>query len=238
MLSQLDFTLQTGAIDRVQSELAVKVHGALMHMLPADDAAALHRQERHPYALFLYPSELPDRFLGRLTALTDSMQRLTDIAADIRTLPVHGLDRPALWTVQEYRRGLRFSELPVSGGRVRTLRFLTPAVYKLNSKPCSFPDLPRLFHSAIAKLWTFEQISVSEEDFRLACQEMFVSDWGFERVEYNITGRMQQSMIGFMSVQLPQDAAQAALLNTVFSYAAFSGVGARTSLGMGGFLYL
>ena len=238
MLSQLDFTLQTGALDRVQSELAVKVHGALMHMLPEEEAAALHRQERHPYALFLYPSEQPDCFLGRLTALTDTMQLLTDIAADIRTLPVHGLDQPAVWTVQEYRRDIRFSELKFSGGRQRTLRFLTPAVYKIHSKPCAFPDLSRLFHSAITKLRTYEQINVSEENFRLACQEMFVSDWGFDRVQYNITGKMQQSMIGFMQVKLPQDAAQAALLNTVFSYATFSGVGARTSLGMGGFLYL
>ena len=238
MLSQLDFTLQTGALDRVQSELAVKVHGALMHMLPEEVAAALHRQERHPYSLFLYPSDQSGLFLGRLTVLTDNLQILTDTAAKIRTLPVHGLIKPAVWKVQEYRRGIRFSELSVNGGRQRTLRFLTPAVYKINSKPCSFPDLSRLFHSVIAKLRIYEQIIVSEEEFRLACQEMFISNWGFEQVEYNITGRMQQSMIGFIRVQLPQNSAQTVLLNTVFSYSTFSGVGARTSLGMGGCLYL
>lgn len=170
-------------------------------------------------------------FRGTITGSSDDLKLLAGLLQqrDLR----FGRSKTA-----QYAKGLCKGCMKTGGSRQRTLRILTPAVYKLHSKPCAFPDLPRLFHSVIAKLRVYENITVSDEDFRLACQEMFVSDWGFERVEYNITGRMQQNMISFMQVQLPQDAAQEALLNTVFSYATFSGVGARTSLGMGGFLYL
>lgn len=57
MIHQLDFTLYIDLIPGLDSELAVKLQGALLNQIPETLAAELHRQELRPYSLYVYSQD-------------------------------------------------------------------------------------------------------------------------------------------------------------------------------------
>ena len=234
MIQQLHFSIQGQPESRLDSELSVKLHGWLMHQIPQELAAAYHSNALRPYALYLCPAAADGTQSGLLSILREDASVIAEALAAAEKIPIGGMKTPLRCTVQESEQYyLRDAVHALTGDRLR-LRFLSPAVYKLNSQPCCFPDLPRLFHSALEKMALFEGIAVSEDAFRQALAAVRITDWQLSHSPFLITGRTQQGMHGMIELILPQDEALSRMLKTVFVYAQFCGVGARTAMGMGG----
>lgn len=235
MIHQLDFTLNTRLVSDLDSELAVKLQGALLNQIPGNLAEELHRQELRPYSLYVYPQD-EKSFRGQLTVLEDRAFALLEAVMKMDSFTICGNPQPAILSERHYSGSINFCEsLPAFQRTKLRINFVTPAMYKLHSVPCSFPDLPRLFHSVIVKLNKFEGIELSEEQFREALAEVRVAEWKLNNVQYRVTGRVQPGMIGYAELILPQDKLMRETLTKVLFYAEFCGVGARTAMGMGGF---
>lgn len=235
MIHKLDFTLHTDLNPNLDSELAVKLQGALLNRIPEPLAAELHRQELRPYSIYVYPQDTK-YFRGQLTVLDDHALALIDAAMKMESFKIYGNPQPAILTEQKYSGPIYFGESSFGFQKSKLqIRFITPAMYKLHSIPCSFPDLPRLFHSVIVKMNTFENINISEEQFRQALAEIRVIEWQLNNSQYRVTGRIQPGLNGYANLVLPQNEVMREILSKVFCYATFCGVGARTAMGMGGF---
>lgn len=234
MIKQLHFSIQGQPECRLDSELSVKLHGYLMNRIPQELAAAYHSNALRPYALYLCPAASDGTQIGLLSILREDAAVIAEELTAAKHIPIGGMKTPLRCTVQESEQYyLRDVVQVLTGNRLR-LRFLSPAVYKLNSQPCCFPDLPRLFHSVLEKMALFEGVVVSEEAFRQALAALRITDWQLSHSPFLITGRSQQGMHGMIECILPQDEALSRLIKTVFVYAQFCGVGARTAMGMGG----
>lgn len=234
MIQQLHFFIHGQPERRLDSELSVKLHGYLMHRIPRELAAAYHSNALRPYALYLCPAAADGTQSGRLSVLREDAAVLAEALTAADRIPVGGMKTPLRITAgapeQFY---LREAVDALTGNRLR-MRFLSPAVYKLNSQSCCFPDLLRLFHSVLDKMALFEGVLISEEAFRQALSAMRITDWQLSQSPFLITGRAHQGMHGVIECVLPQDEALSRMLKTVFVYAQFCGAGARTAMGMGG----
>ncbi len=91
MLKQYDFSFSSQGIGNVYSELAVKIHGVLMHSVPGEIAVKMHEKKYHPFSLFCVPSEDGSRIITRVTALCEDADSIVDTASSLDTIDIKGM---------------------------------------------------------------------------------------------------------------------------------------------------
>ena len=229
MLRQYDFTMKIPEIEKVYSEIAVKVHGAFMYHIPEQDARRLHEQKYHPFSVYCVPAAEKNTVQTRVSSLHESCDVVVNTAA--------GLD-----SAEIIQKGEIFSTsleelLPRTSGRKYRLLFLTPSAFKTAGKETGFPDVTMHFISVIRRMNEFEGEHLEFDDFRKIFYHCRFGEWQFQQYDYNISGIHVSGMTGHAEIVLPDDAAEQELLKKVFLYASFSGTGGRTGMGMGGFFF-
>lgn len=233
MIEQFCFRISDIPDTVLDSELAVKLHGVLMNRIQPDLAARFHTQSLRPYALSVFPTEQNGVYSGKLHILHEAAASLADALLAEENVFIGGLRKPVpIAVTQQETLYLRAETDSLCSSRLR-ICFLTPAMYKVKSLPCSFPDLPRLFHSVLVKMRQFEGVNISDDVLRQVLSEIRIYNWKLQSAAYKITGRAEHGMMGMIECTLPQEESANRLLKTVFRYASYCGIGAKTALGMG-----
>ena len=237
MLKQLDIAFKAKDISNVQSELAVKIHGAVMHSIPQDKAELMHVPRYHPFSLFTVPYENDGIFVTRLSSLSKEADCILETVQQMESINIKGIHKPVsiIKTGNIITTDLDNIANSYDGRRYR-LTFLTPSGFKILGHETSFPDVSMHFLSVINRLNEFENMNIDFDDFRKLFYELTIDDWQLKNVSYNITGRLIPGMIGHMDVFFPKESEKTRLLKRILLYACFSGTGGRTGMGMGGFI--
>ena len=233
MLKQYDFSFPLPDPALVRSEFAVKLHGALMHSISGEDAGRLHERKMHPFSLYCIPGEGGQTVLARISTLGREGEPLLRAAQEMRTFFIPGVGKLPVTPGSTMETELTDIAAQLRGERFR-LMFLTPSCFKSGGRETGLPDITMHFHSVLRRMEAFEGEHIETDDFRRAFCRCRFGDWTLEQVRYNISGLMLSGMTGYADVTLP-GGAESELLQRVFAYAAFSGTGARTGMGMGGF---
>lgn len=219
--------------DKIDSDLAVKFHGAAMQFISPHNAQLLHNGKSHPISLYTTVNE--NIITLNAFSLTDEMYDFVDYFDKCTAIEIFGATKPAVKIHSEIK-DVSFPEyLKSVTGDIVKLNFVTPAMFKQNHKPCYIPCPERYFSSVIAKLNEFENASIKSVDFILAWNSSRVIDYNLTSEKFNVTGLMLKGMLGNITIMPPIKSDQLQLLKTVLAYAQFSGVGAKTAQGMGGF---
>ncbi len=233
MLKQYDFSFGVPALDAVHSEVAVKLHGALMHSIPSADAERLHERKYHPFSLYCVPAEDGHTMLARVSSLHESGDAVVQGAKALRSLMIPGVGRLPVEAGDSLEGTLE--ELTAAFDRRRCrLLFLTPSGFKNGGKETGFPDVTMHFISVIRRMNAFEGTDIDFDVFRKAFYRCRFGEWELRQFRYNISGMQIPGMAGFADIELPAGE-EGELLRRVFVYATFSGTGGRTGMGMGGF---
>ena len=233
MLRQYDFSFPLPDLTLVHSELAVKLHGALMHSIPADAAEQMHERNYHPFSLYCMPEKGGRTVLARISTLGTEGEPMLRAAQAMRTFFIPGVSKLPVTPGSSMETELTAMAERLCGERFR-LMFLTPSCYKTGGRETGLPMLPMHFHSVLRRMEAFEGEHIETDDFQRAFCHCRFGDWTLQQAQYNISGLMLSGMTGYADLTLP-GGEYSALLRRVFAYAAFSGTGARTGMGMGGF---
>jgi len=237
MLKQYNFELKISNTDNIYSELAVKLHGALMSRLNEQDIRSLHENKYHPFSLYCVPAEESGIFLASVSSLHENGDMMISAAVGLDSVIIKGAGRAAVIrkgavtanTLDELTRNIN--------GRKFRLMFLTPSAFKVAGKETGFPDVTMHFISVLRKMQEFEGLQIDFDMFRKAFYQCRLREWQFREYQYNISGIHVPGMTGSVDIELPDTEIQH-LLKKVFLYASFSGTGGRTGMGMGGFLFM
>lgn len=236
MLKRYDFSFSSQGIGNVYSELAVKIHGVLMHSIPGEVAVKMHEKKYHPFSLFCVLSEDGSRIITRVSSLCEDADSIVETASRLDTIDIKGMGEVCIYSGGEiYEKSLSQLIDEVSGKRFR-LMFMTPSVFKTGGKETGFPDVSMHFLSVIRRMKEFEGENIDFDEFRKAFYKCKITDWQFANHSYNISGINVPGMTGYTDIILP-DGEEQILLKKVFIYASFSGTGGRTGMGMGGFFF-
>jgi len=107
------------------------------------------------------------------------------------------------------------------------------ATRKTNGVYTNPPDLCKYFTTVATKLHSYENISVGRGEIESLFANIKISKYIYESKSYMIGGKTIPAMTGSFDISLSGEAEK---LKLMLGYATYSGIGAKTSLGMGGFL--
>ena len=233
MLYQTDLYIRKTDLSGLYSDLAVKVHGYLMSRLPQDYAAELHEAGEHPFSLFCCYGE--EYGIIRVSALDDRAAVIVQLLAETKIIRVFGTDRNiSVFHASDISRvSCETLRMPPQYRRCR-LEFRSPAMYRSGGVMRHEPSLPVYFTSVRKKLEAFEGVALSAEQTENAFRGVQYGEYRLEASQFLYGGRKMYGMTGSVELTLPREPEDAALLHLLFSYAAFSGVGAKTAQGCGG----
>ncbi len=233
MLKQYDFSFVVPDLDAVRSEVAVKLHGVLMHSIPSADAQRMHERKYHPFSLYCVPAQDGRTMLARVSSLHETGDILVRTAQELRTLFIPGVGQLPVTPGGSLEGTLDELTAGFTRRRCRML-FLTPSGFKNRGKETGLPDISMHFLSVIRRMNEFEGTDIDFDAFRKALYCCRFGEWELQQFRYNISGMQIPGMIGFVDIDLPGDE-NGAFLRRIFVYASFSGTGGRTGMGMGGF---
>lgn len=235
MLKQYDFAFQSNELGKINSEFAVKIHGIIMHNMMQNDAQRLHISKYHPFSIYCVPSNEKNIVITRVSSLSKDGDSVINSAMKLKSVPLAGITPAKIIKYGE----LSSFEYNVISDCIRSnklrLMFLTPSVFKIAGTETGFPDVTMHFISVIRKINEFEGENIDFDNFRKTFYKCKIKKWNFKEYRYNISGRNIPGMTGFMEIILPDNESEKNLLKKIFAYASFSGTGARTGMGMGGF---
>ncbi|MBQ8515586.1 MAG: CRISPR system precrRNA processing endoribonuclease RAMP protein Cas6 [Ruminococcus sp.] len=235
MLYRAELSYKYTDLSALQSDPAVKIHGFLMDKIAPDLAEWLHQPQYHPYALScLHEKEGVLRL--RISALTDRACGLIDTLCGLEQISLCGCPRPIQLTHVTVNKPIQYPEAArcLSANKLR-LTFETPAMYRSKGRFRNPPMPEKYFYSVLCKINTFEGLNLRWEDFLEGWDCCEVLDYSLSGHTHFLTGMAIPGMTGTMLLRIPQKNPHGDLLRTLLSYAVYSGLGAKTALGMGGF---
>ncbi|GBR75889.1 CRISPR/Cas system-associated RAMP superfamily protein Cas6 [Candidatus Termititenax persephonae] len=236
----IDLALQTG-INRYSGSL---LHGILMEKLDTDYAEELHHNELQPFSQFLFRDYQKDCYVWRISTLTaeakeNIIQRLlVDNAPEIvlkhnnARINILGKRLANPLTYQTLTNQVLAGE---SNRRI-VLRFLTPTTFKSAGEFVVFPEV-RLIYGSLFRKWNAFATAVSLND--TAAQEHLVrhtkiAGYKLRTVRYAMEGVFINAFLGEVCLYVNGPEALSQIADILFAFVRYTGLGAKTALGMGG----
>lgn len=233
MLYQTDIYTSPIDISNIMSDISVKIHGAAMNAIPKNYAAKMHEKGYHPFSVFTVKTA--NGLIIRVSALCDEASIIPETLCKLKNIKVFGASE--LINIINFE-----SAAPINADdaekyineRSCILEFVTPAMVKTKGKPSANPDICGYFRSVINKYNTFEHDMISFDEFQEAFSNADIGSYYLESTKYNVSGVIFPGMIGSFKISFPLDKLQNTILRRIIAYATYSGLGGKTSQGMGG----
>lgn len=234
MLNQLDIYLRHSDISQLYSDLGIKLHGFIMSKIDTKYAESLHGQEPRPFSLFVYDSG--NGFVCRVSTLNDEAVQIIDVLQKQDKIVIYVGRKPILLAVENVTKSNPIKTNKISdilNKNKYTLDIVTPATRKTSGVYTNPPDLCKYFTSVANKLQTYENIFIERDELELLFADIKMSRYIFESKDFLLGGKPIPAMTGSFDVSINNKSEKIKLL---LGYATYCGIGAKTSLGMGGFL--
>ena len=237
-MRQIDFVLQKRDLKRLNCELAVKIHAWLMSQVDAEYAKSLHTpDELRPFSLFTRVQK--GNIALRMSLLHESAETLFEAARRARIIDVTGLDGGIAVLDSVEKPAVMIDQLQKPAPKEFHIILASPASYKHNKRPSNLYSLPPLLYTAAAKLHKFEGFDISNEEVYELCDLVTYTRYELRTAEYKIgIGVTRPGFDGELSLRPGGNPDQRGKLAFLLRYAAYSGIGAKTALGMGGVLLM
>lgn len=243
MLTTLKIKLETE--ERIKFAYGSLFHGWLMQILNTDYVEILHNQQLNPYSQYLYFDKVENCYIWKISTFTDEareqiIEPLLKSNKKIIELTYNNLNfkikSKELLEEKTYKEIADEAFLSEEVKHILKLKFLTPTTYKSNGDYQLFPDIKALYTSIYNKWNTFSpEISLADEEvFKHLSEHSQIIKYNLKSIKYDIEGVKLASFIGEISVLIKGPHELARISNMLFEFAKYSGIGAKTSLGMGG----
>ena len=227
---------------RIHMGMSTVFHGALMATITPDAAEALHAQGLRPYSQYLYWDRERNVAIWRIGTLTDDaheaivMPLMNKSALLLRQKRFEvSLDKPAIVKENSFEN---LADTFIAGGtspKGATWDMLTPASFKQEGRYVIMPDMTLLYGNLIRRWNAFsskarlDDLELSQklaEQCRLMRYRLESRTFPLEGTQvYGFDGRMRYGFFGFDMMRRVQ--------GMLTAFAAFSGIGIKTALGMG-----
>jgi len=236
MLRQVDLLIEKYDNARLFSSLAVKIHAYLMNTINQELAAEFHKQELRPYSLFTY--ERKNDVIFRFSTLNEMALPLYTLCLYTKKIKIFGIedDLQVIRTVTHPE--ITIDEIiHTSVPQAFSLLFASPATYRQGSKYRNTFSAPQLLYSVADKLRINEGINIPNQDVDVCEEILHMDSYRFASETYTVKkGNKIPGFIGEAEFRLTGTERQNKTIILLLRYACYSGLGAKTALGMGGVL--
>ena len=237
MLARLELKLKSD--NCINRQMISSFHGALMELLPDDYADELHLSKLHPYAQHL--EKRGDDWYWIITALNeetaDKMLKNKLIGQNEFVLKKHDFTVQVLGKSYYELTDEKLADAFYNGqsSKYITLQFVTPTAFKQNGRYINFPDV-RAMYSGLMKRYDSvnESESMCDEDtLEQLVEKTVISRYDLHSTVFCLEGVRIPSFLGKITLRIDGSQTMLNFARMLFQFGTFSGVGIKTSLGMG-----
>ncbi|WP_165329351.1 CRISPR-associated endoribonuclease Cas6 [Streptococcus tangpeifui] len=221
------------------NELALKFQGFLLSHLPQEDAAFLHQQETNPYSsLVLSRNEHQIWYINLLTdemceALKNFLTSLDNIQLDSyeHLIMVEKVEIKSLLSEQLIHLFNEDCDQPTF-----SIRFITPTSFKSKGEYSIFPTVRFIFQSLMQKYSRlYPDLNTFDESLLdYLAEHAKITSYQLQTHYYSVHKSKIPAFQGRITIKLYGASTLKAFVKMLLTFGEFSGVGVKTSMGMGG----
>lgn len=238
MLAKLRLKLKSSS--HITREMSSLFHGAILELLDAEYTDRLHRSSVNPYSMYL-SFEGEDTYLHVMTLTKEAYERMIPERLDrLETLDLrhNGLHIEVEERVLEVRRRKTLLEdfYKECQSPQLIVEFCTPTAFKQKGKYLFLPDIRCIYQSLLNKYEeTDEDFAFKDEDtlFQLT-EHTNIRGYRLKSIPFALEGITVPGFIGELRLSMFAPQPLINLANILFEFGTYSGVGIKTSMGMGG----
>lgn len=218
------------------------VHGFLMEQLTTEMAQQLHAYRYNPLKLRVYVQH--KQWYLQVVSLEASLSiELVKVFDQLSSLNLryHKLQVPltdtAIQTI-DIAQLVKASMTKTDPAKTFKLTFVTPTTFKDGKGYDVFPDIRKILRSAMLTFDYFsEQTKIYDyETLAYLSDNLKIISYNLHSTKFKLEGSYVPGFKGSIIIKARGQQQILQLLELIFAYARLSGVGVKTSLGMGGIL--
>ncbi|WBY65103.1 CRISPR system precrRNA processing endoribonuclease RAMP protein Cas6 [Thermocaproicibacter melissae] len=239
MITQVKMPLVAPENVRILPEFAYYLYGAWMDLLQPEQADALH--ESRSMNQYLTPCGKNSAILTVNLLNTEAENCLLPLLQKTRNYHLTKYNctltagEPKIQIFGEDDLVKPYYSLPQVQKKV-TLHLLTPTTFKTNNRYAVFPTPELILHSAATK-WNALGLSVSVDDdeaIRQLMEHTIINGYRLSSAYFGLKDVHIQSFLGNVTLSVYGPEPMTRLFNMLMNGLRFTGLGIKTSLGMGG----
>lgn len=240
MLSKIKITLRPERPVNMSVNMSSVMHGVLMELVGRETAEYLHTESLRPYSQHLEIAD--DEMIWNVCSLTEfAYEKIVKVLMDEGLKEIYLKKHDVKFNIISRE----LTELPVkelsagfyreNSDRYVKLRFLTPTAFKQNGKYTFYPDLSCIYGSLMRRMdFVSLRNGMYDEDLleELTKRSDIVS-YNLRTVKYHLEGVRIPAFIGWITIKITGAQSLINYVNMLMKFGEFSGLGIKTSLGMG-----
>jgi CRISPR-associated endoribonuclease Cas6 len=245
MIKKVSLTLKSQSQEQPNIFWGYNLYGALMQKINPDYAEYLHNEGLKPINQYLLPHKTDDgktavwhiNLLGQ-EAIENTLpifETLTEININNHNTVLKVENIQISETVTEEQL-LNNYLCELSANNKININYITPCSFKSNNQYVIFPTAELIIKSAIQKWNAYStQAIIDDEDALLQLIEQTRIDrYSLKSFIYHVKGTMIPSFTGYTTLAIKGPLPMVRLFNLLMHFLEYSGLGIKTTLGMGG----
>ncbi len=243
MITKLDIKLRPKNKE-VKNLYGNMFQGYLMSEIDTCYAEFLHSNQLNPYSQFVFYNKEENCYIWRISALNkESCSQIIKKILNKKTETIV-LNNDTILDIisKEITKQISYKDIAdkyfsmPETKRLIKIKTLTPVTYKSNNEYQIFPDVKSLYISLYNKWRMFsDTVSIESEDtLKHLINYSVLSSYDLKSAKYSTDGINIKAFKGSFSIYAKGPAPLANIADMLFDYAQYAGLGAKTSMGMGG----
>ena len=239
-LVMLTLELDSDSVDKLDYHKGSVMQGVLMERIDSGYASMMHQDRPHPYSQSIrhksgrnlweirtFNKDAYEHIIEPLLSDDFTSFYLKHNRADISIVD----KRLASYSAEE----LFYRAFHEYAGNTYELLFLTPTAFKVNKKIHFYPSIRNIYQSIMRRFDDALPGSdmYDEDRLKILIDSTEVVSYNIRSVKYGIEGKTIPSFMGSMTVKLKGQQEMYNFAKMLFDFGNFSGVGIKTSTGMG-----
>ena len=240
MISRLILRLQDDDTDRLDYSVSSSLQGVLMQYVDPSYGEFLHQSGMHPYSQYL--NKKKKEFAWVITALNGKAAE--ELLEKVTLQPGDGISlkyrQKKIEVLGREREDISYDELMQKNyfrenKRFIRIRFLTPVAFKQAGNYCIFPSPRLIFQSLMLKYDACAENSRILDEEVLAHYEEYskIVRYNLKSTCFPLEGVRIPAFTGELTIRVGGPAQMVNLAWLLAAFGEYSGVGIKTSMGMG-----
>ncbi|SHH26994.1 CRISPR-associated endoribonuclease Cas6 [Thermosyntropha lipolytica DSM 11003] len=244
-IAHLEITLAGDEKGNIPSyQMGSLFHGWLMERVSPDYARLLHQSEMKPFSQ--YVEKKGQEAIWHISALdrTACQEIIVPLLEeDFSCIEIRHKkevfkagEKKLVYSFASYKELADRYYLESTPSRVVKMEMVTPVSFRSGGEYQIFPSLHLIYQNLINRWNQFaDKVSLEEKNLAATLAEhSFISGYRLETRYFPLEKIFIPAFAGRMSIKIAAPSPMVALINMLLGYSAFSGLGIKTSLGMGG----
>ena len=238
MFAQLQMELS--ASEKFNYNKASVLQGVMFEKIDTEYAEYLHSQSLHPYSQYVYCEE--DKLFWVINTLDEESYNhiiLKLMSADFSSFSINRDDievKVRNKTIRVLRKEELMSELDQSlSDRNIDVEIRTPMSFKQRGSYVCFPDLRLIYQSLMNRYSSISEnmVMMDEDTLFQMVDNSVITKYGIRSAVFHLEGTTIPGALGYMRIRVKGPELMAKYARMLFRFAEFSGIGAKTGMGMG-----